>query len=205
MSNSTITLIERRISANRFDPSFTLTDAEIARLVDLATRAPSAFNLQNWRFVAVRTASAKARLRDLADGQAKVSEAAVTFIVCGLKPDCVALGDRLQSFVAMGCMQAATVFQWQEAARALYADDAQAARDEAIRSGTLAAATLIYAAESMDLVSGPMIGFDAEAVARDFELGPDEIPVLLLAVGRAGLGNWPQKPRRPVTEVLQLR
>ena len=59
----TLALIEQRISANRFDASHTLADAEIARLVQLATRAPTAYNLQNWRFIAVRTPGAKARLR----------------------------------------------------------------------------------------------------------------------------------------------
>lgn len=33
-------LIEQRISANRFDAAHTLADAEIERLVRLATRAP---------------------------------------------------------------------------------------------------------------------------------------------------------------------
>ena len=50
-----LTLIEQRISANRFDATHTLADAEIERLVHLATRAPTAYNLQNWRFIAVRT------------------------------------------------------------------------------------------------------------------------------------------------------
>ncbi len=35
-----LTLIEQRISANRFDAAHTLADAEIERLVRLATRAP---------------------------------------------------------------------------------------------------------------------------------------------------------------------
>lgn len=55
MPHPAICLIERRISADRFDPSHTLTDFEIEELVRLATRAPTAFNLQNWRFIAVRT------------------------------------------------------------------------------------------------------------------------------------------------------
>jgi nitroreductase len=47
-----------------------------------------------------------------------------------------------------------------------------------------------------------MIGFDAEAVAREFALAEDEVPVLLLSVGAERAGNWPQKPRRPVADVL---
>jgi nitroreductase len=56
----------------------------------------------------------------------------------------------------------------------------------------------------MGLVSGPMVGFDADAIAREFELALTEVPVMLLPVGRAAPGNWPQKPRRPVSEVLQI-
>jgi nitroreductase len=49
-----------------------------------------------------------------------------------------------------------------------------------------------------------MIGFDAVAVASEFSLLPDEIPVLLVAIGRAATDNWPQKSRRPLTEVLSF-
>jgi nitroreductase len=80
--------------------------------------------------------------------------------------------------------------------------DARTARDEAVRSATLGAATLMHAAAAMGLASGPMVGFDAAGVAREFGLAADETPVMLVAVGRAAPGNWPQKPRRPITEVL---
>jgi nitroreductase len=78
-------LIKSRVSANSFDTTRALSEADVAELVDLATHAPSAFNVQNWRFVAVRSAQAKARLHPLAYGQQKVLYAPVTFIVCGLQ------------------------------------------------------------------------------------------------------------------------
>lgn len=201
--NPILALIERRLSANLFDTGHALADAEIEELTRLATRAPTAYNLQNWRFIALRTTEAKTRLQRLAYGQAKVSEAAVTFIICGLLPDHAVIPDRLSLFVQAGFMSAETALGWQEGARAQYADP-QMARDEAVRSATLAAATLIYAAEAMGLVSGPMIGFDAEGVAREFGLECNEVPVMLVTVGRAAPGNWPQKPRRPLAEVLQI-
>src|SRR5690606_28150335 len=92
---------------------------------------------------------------------------------------------------------------WQKTALAQYADG-QAARDEAVRSASLGAATLMHAAEAMGYVSCPMVGFDAEGVIRAFALAPQEIPVMLVAVGRAAPGNWPQKPRRPLAEVLEI-
>ncbi|RCS21787.1 nitroreductase family protein [Phyllobacterium salinisoli] len=198
-----IRLIEQRVSANQFDASHRLTDPEIGELVRLATRAPTAYNLQNWRFIAVRTPEAKARLRQQAYGQAKVSEAAVTFIICGQWPDHIALADRLRPFVEAGYMPQNMASDWQENVRVQYAKP-HAARDEAIRSATLGAATLMYAAEAMNLASGLLGGFDADAVTREFGLAQNEMPVMLLAVGHAAQDNWPQKPRRPLSEVLEI-
>lgn len=203
MTNPTIALIERRISANRFDATHTLPSDDIAELVRLATRAPTAYNLQNWRFIAVRDAEAKTRLHTLAYGQQKVLDAAATFIVCGIMPDHATLAGRLEPFVQSGHMPRHMVSTWEAGARDTYAH-AQSARDEAVRSASLGAATLIYAAEAMGFVSGPMSGFDPAGVAREFGLAHDEVPVMLITVGRAAPGNWPQKPRRPVSEVLSI-
>jgi nitroreductase len=63
---------------------------------------------------------------------------------------------------------------------------------------------MIYAARALGLGSTPMIAFDAEAVAREFALAEDEVLVMLLSVGAALPGNWPQKPRRPMADVLEL-
>lgn len=203
MTNLTISLIEQRVSANRFEPTHILTDKEIGELVRLATRAPTAYNLQNWRFIAVHSQAAKTRLRELAWNQAKITDAAVTFIICGVLPEADSLPERLQPAVTAGHMPADMPLVWREAAHAQYADP-QTARDEAIRSGSLAAATLMLAAESLGLASGPMVGFDTPAVAQAFGLVQGEIPVMLVAVGRAAAGNWPQKPRRAIAEVLEF-
>jgi nitroreductase len=80
----------------------------------------------------------------------------------------------------------------------------QRRRDEAVRTATFGASAMIYAARSLGLGSTPMIGFDAEAVHREFGLAGDEVPVLLLSVGAERPGNWAQKPRRPLTDVLDL-
>lgn len=203
MNNPTINLIKQRVSTNRFDATHVLSNAEVEALICLATRAPTAYNLQNWRFIAVRKADAKVQLRRLAHGQVKVQEAAVTFIICGVLPDPVVIPERLRGFVADGFMSVEMASGWQEGAQAQYADP-QVARDEAVRSASLAAATLMYAAGALGLASAPMVGFDAQGVAHGFGLGPTEVPVMLVAIGRAAPGNWPQKPRRPIAEVLEI-
>jgi nitroreductase len=64
--------------------------------------------------------------------------------------------------------------------------------------------TLMHAAQALGLASCALTGFDAEGVAREFQLAPGEVPVMLATVGRAAPGNWPQKPRRPLAQVLEF-
>ena len=166
--------------------------------------APTVFHLQNWRFIAVKTPEAKARLRKLAFDQPKVTAAAVTFIVVGQLASHLLPAERLASSVAAGFMPADVVTGWEAAGKALYFEQPQRQRDEAVRTATFGASHLMFAAQAQGLGSSPMIGFDAAGVTKEFGLGSDEVPVVLVTVGYAGDGNWPQKPRRPVTEVLSV-
>ena len=118
--------------------------------------------------------------------------------------DYSALEGRLAPSADAGFMSPEVVTGWVGAAKGLYDDKPQMQRDEAIRSATFGAGSLLYAAEVHGFGSCPMIGFDAVAVASEFSLLPDEIPVLLVAIGRAATNNWPQKSRRPLTEVLSF-
>jgi nitroreductase len=202
MTNAVIECILSRSAAKYYDASATLSDDQIRELVRIGTTAPTSFHLQNWRFIAVRTPEAKARLSPIAWSQPAVTDAAVTFIVCGQLVDTSVIPERLAPLVEAGVMPAAMVSEWENPARELYMAYPQRRRDEAVRTATFGASAMIYAARSLGLGSTPMIGFDADAVHREFGLAEDEVPVMLLSIGAERPGNWTQKPRRPVAEVL---
>jgi nitroreductase len=204
MSNAIIECMLSRTAAKYYDPEATLSDDQIRELVRIGTTAPTSFHLQNWRFIAVRTREAKARLRPIAWNQPAITEAAVTFIVCGQLANSCVIPERLAPVVKAGIMPENLVPDWEIPARGLYRDFPQRQRDEAVRTATFGAAAMIYAARSWGLGSTPMIGFDDKAVHCAFDLAEDEVPVMLLSIGPERPGNWPQKPRRPVTDVLQL-
>jgi nitroreductase len=204
MTNPVIDTILSRSAAKYYDPAATLSDEQIRELVRIGTSAPTSFHLQNWRFIAVRTPEAKARLRPIAWDQPAITDAAVTFVVIGQLADSSTIPARLAPVVEAGIMPAHMVAEWELPARGLYLDQPQRQRDEAVRSATFGAAAIIYAARSMDLGSTPMIGFDADAVHREFGLAADEVPVMLLTVGPERPGNWPQKPRLPMADVLHF-
>ncbi len=204
MTNAIIDTIVSRSTTKYYDPAVPLSDDQIRELVRIGTTAPTSFHLQNWRFIAVRTPEAKARLRPIAWNQPAITDAAVTFIVCGQLANSGVVPERLAPVVEAGIMPAKLVPDWEIPARGLYGEYPQRQRDEAVRTGTFGAAAMIYAARSLGLGSTPMIGFDPEAVHREFGLADDEVPVMLLSIGTERPGNWPQKPRRPLAEVLDL-
>jgi len=204
MTNQVIECILSRSSAKYYDTTATMSDEQIRELVRVGTFAPTSFHLQNWRFIAVRTPEAKTRLRPIAWDQPAITEAAVTFIIIGQLADSSTIPERLAPVVEAGIMPAHLVPEWEIPARGLYFDQPQRQRDEAMRSATFGTAAMIYTARSLGLGSTPMIGFDDEAVHREFGLAEDEVPVMLLSVGPERTGNWAQKPRLPVDDVLEL-
>ncbi|MCL4639414.1 nitroreductase family protein [Olivibacter jilunii] len=204
MTNAVIETILSRRSTKYYDATATLSDEQIRELVRIGTTAPTSFHMQNWRFIAVRSAEAKARLSPIAWHQPAVTEAAVTFIVCGQLADSSVIPQRLAPVVEAGIMPERLIPDWEIPARDLYADYPQRQRDEAVRTGAIGATTMIYVARSWGLGSTPMIGFDADAVHKEFGLAENEIPVLLLSIGAERPGNWAQKPRRPISEILDF-
>ncbi|RTZ39235.1 nitroreductase family protein [Candidimonas sp. SYP-B2681] len=204
MSNPIKQAIESRVSTNYYDPNRQLSDDDITVLVDQATRAPSAYNLQNWKFIAVRSPEAKARLKAVSYGQQKVADASVTFIICGTLAAHEQLGQALAPSAEAGIMDQSIVDRWVAQATRTHADNPELQRDEAIRSASLAAMTLMLAAEGMGLATGAMIGFDSEGVSREFKLTASEVPAIIVTVGYAMSGNWPQKPRKPLREVIEF-
>ena len=51
---------------------------------------------------------------------------------------------------------------------------------------------------------GNHVGDDPTAVSAECKLAADEIPVMLIAVGRPAPGNWPRKVRRAVADVVSF-
>jgi nitroreductase len=196
------TLLKQRTSITKFDPTQSLTDAEIRELIACAIEAPSSYNLQHWRFIAITKPDDKQRLMQVANGQVKVTEAPVTFIVLGDLRAIEKLPNIWGRLVQTGAVDQNFADSRIEAAHRFYGTNEQLIRDEAIRSASLAAMTLMIAAQAKGWVSGPMIGFDPEGIKREFGISDRYVPVMLLPVGYVAPGNLPRKPRLGVDEVL---
>lgn len=205
MKQSFQSLIESRVTTGHFDSQRPVKTEAIREILRLTTHAPSAFNLQNWRFIAVQSPKAKERLCELAFGQSQVKEAAVTFIVCGRLDGYLDLFETLQPSVDAGMIPSALQEQWAAMVVDLHENNPQLRRDEAFRSASLASMILMLAAQDHGLASGALSGFDAGGVVREFGLGEQSVPVMLVTVGYPSGVPRPRKIRRPVDQVLEIR
>ena len=115
-------LIRNRVSVENFDPDRPLNEDEVRALVRDAIQAPSSFNIQHWRFVAVRKPADKQRLMEAAYGQRQVADAAVTFIVLGDVRGIEKLPVVMERAVQCGALPAGKARAWLKLAGELIQD-----------------------------------------------------------------------------------
>lgn len=192
-----ITAIETRRSVKTYDPNHRMSESEIERLLGLALLAPSAFNIQNWRFVLVRDPALRQDIRQAAWDQAQVTDASLLLVLCA----------DLKSWE-----QDPTRY-WKNAAQPVqdfivpaihqyYQGHESVQRDEAMRSCGLAGMTLMLAAKEMGYDTCAMDGFDYDAVGKLIQLPGDHVISFMLAVGKGVKEPWPRGGQLPLKDVV---
>ncbi len=175
--------IAARRTIRRFDPDRPVPDDDLRSLLALATLAPSAFNLQPWRFVVVRDLRNRRRLRACTFGEARITEAPVVLIVLGyLEPDRLDLDRVLDRQLDLGAIPPDLARRFRAEVPRLWArGDDRATR--ATRPAIHAAATLMIAASAIGLGTALLEEFDPDQVRRAFGIPDDHAIAALLALG----------------------
>jgi nitroreductase len=189
--------IETRRSVKHYDPNHRMTDPEISRLIALAKLAPSSFNMQKYRFVLVRDAELRKHIRAVAWDQAQVTDASLLVILCA---DLEAHAKNPQRYWSHAPKEVQDILV--PALTPYYDGKPRLIRDEAMRSTGFAGMTLMLAARELGYDSCPMIGFDAEAVAKLINLPADHALSFMLAIGMQAKPVWPRGGRLPDSEVV---
>jgi nitroreductase len=189
--------IESRRSVKHFDPAHRMTDEETARLIELAKLAPSSFNMQNYRFVLVSDPELRKQIRAVAWDQTQVTDASLLVILCA---DLTAHSNNPQRYWAHAPQEVQDILV--PALTPFYDGKPTLIRDEAMRSTGFAGMTLMLAARDMGYDSCPMIGFDAEAVAKLINLPGDHVLSFMLAIGKQAKPAWPRGERLADSEVV---
>jgi nitroreductase len=177
--NVTEAIIERR-SIKAYDPHHKMTEQEIAKLMSLAMLSPTAFNIQNWRFVVVTDPVLRQQIRAVSWNQAQVEEASLLIV---LTADLKAWEKQPERYWANAPKPVQDYLV--PAIGKFYQENEQVQRDEGMRSCGMAAMTIMLAAKEMGYDTCPMDGFDFDAVSKLLNLPEDHTPVMFVVVGKA--------------------
>lgn len=193
------TAIRTRRAVKHFDAAHRMRDDEIEELLSLAQHAPTAFNIQHWRFVVVKDRALREEIRAVTWMQPQVTDASLFVILCA---DLKAWEKRPERYWrdAPSDVRDGVVAAIQE----YYRDREQVQRDEAMRSCGIAAQTLMLAARSLGYDSCPMDLADLDAVGRLIHLPADHVIGLFVAIGKSIREPWPRTGQLPREEVLLI-
>ena len=189
--------IRSRRAVKNFDPAHRMSMAEQRELLESAMQAPTAFNLQHWRFVVVEDTQLRQSVRKAAWDQAQVADASLLIVLCA----------------DMASWRREPARYWRQAPQpvqefmlpaidAYYRDKAQVQRDEAMRSCGIAAQTIMLAAKALGYDSCPMDGFDFDEVGRLIQLPEEHLIALMIVVGKKTKDAWPKPGQLSYEDVV---
>ena len=189
--------VQQRRSIKHFNPHHVMTDIEIKELLSHAILSPTAFNIQNWRFVVVTDKALRQKIRAVSWGQAQVEEASLLIV---LVADLMAWNKEPSRY-------------WKDAPQPVqdylvpaiqqyYDSKPEVQRDEAMRSCGMAAMNIMLTAKSMGYDTCPMDGFDFDQVSALLNLPKDHTPAMFVCVGKGIKEAMPRGGQLPFDEVV---
>jgi len=193
----TIAAIKARRAIKHYDPEHKMTAEEERGLLELAMLSPTAFNIQNWRFVVVRDPAIRQQIRAVAWDQAQVTDASLLIVLCGNLKSCEQDPARYWRHAPQPVQDFLV-----PAIEEYYQGKPQVQRDEVMRSCGMAGQTLMLAAKAMGYDSCPMDGFDYEAVGKILDLPSDHVISFMMAIGKKTQDSWPRPGQLAYDEVV---
>jgi nitroreductase len=183
--NEVYKVMEERSSVRHYQKDKEIPTETLYQILEMAGTAPSAWNLQHWRFVVVTSKEQKEKLFPIAYKQQHVLDASAVVIV---------LGDTEADKVAGEVFERAP----EEARKILlsniksaYSQGRALGEREALKNASLGAMQLMLAAKAAGIDSCPMSGFDHQAIMPALGIPERFIPVMMITLGYA---DGPAKP-----------
>ncbi|MBT2376277.1 malonic semialdehyde reductase [Streptomyces sp. ISL-111] len=166
-----------------------VTDEQVEAIYDLVKFGPTAFNQSPLRLVLVRSAEGRERLvRHMAEGnRPKTATAPLVAILAADNEFHEELPALLPHFPQ---------------ARDMFFAERPVRESAAGLNAALQAAYFIIGVRAAGLAAGPMTGYDAAGIQKEF-LDGDHTPLMVVNIGKPGEDAWfPRSPRLSYDEVV---
>ncbi|MDF3029864.1 MAG: malonic semialdehyde reductase [Moraxellaceae bacterium] len=168
-----------------------VSDAQLRELYDLTVLGPTSANSQPARFLFVKSAAAKERLRPyLSPGNVDKTMSAPVTVIVGAD---YAFYEHLPAFYP------------HVDARAWFIGNQPLIDTTALRNSSLQGGYLILAARALGLDAGAMSGFDSAGVDKEFFAGTTVRSNFLINLGYGDRGSLkPRSPRPPFADFAKI-
>ncbi len=193
-------LVTKRRSVHNFKPGFKVSEEDWFALLEYVRYTPSGYNAQPWKFKLIQDETLLQKMHQLCYKQEHILTSGNLVVVIGDVKFGVNEADRIveewRDYRGYDKAQCDALAASLKKERAEWKQ-----REMVIRNCSLAAMTLLYAAENMGLATCPMMGFRQLDLKRELGLPENELPIMLIALGKAA-GDEPERlPRKSVQDL----
>lgn len=200
-------VLHGRRTIKKYDPDYKISREEITEMLEDAALAPSAFNLQPWRFVVIESDKGKEDLLEIAPFNfSQINTSSAVIAVFGdlnfvdsaeeIYKETADLGYITQEIKDK--MLAMVVPMYNQ-----FSIDKK--KESVLLDGGLVSMQFMLTAHAHGYATNPMSGFNKEKIAAVLGLDPERyVPILLISIGKAASDARPPV-RLPISQITEWK
>ena len=206
MNNDFKDILLNRKSVKFYDENVKISHEEMLEMLDETVTAPSAVNLQPWRFVVAESKEAKDAILEISTNVNQVSSSAAVVVFFGdLQPQ-ANLNKIYDEALATGKMPKEVYDRQVGFIKPFYDGFSEQWMREVVKIDTsLAAMQFMLVAREHGYDTNAMTGYEADKMAEKMGLDPKRyVPVMMISVGKAKEAGY-DSVRMPAKDVTEFR
>lgn len=197
-------LMEDRKSVRKYEPGVTIPREKIQHILEQATSAPSSSNLQSWRFLVIDDQEQKKELRFAGFNQAQIETSSAIIAVIGdneMYKNAKQINDLN---VELDYMPRDIADMMTSNAESMYSNLPEVDRTNIAHfDAGLVTMQVVLLAKDMGYDTVIMGGFDKAAFAKKYELPANEVPMVLIAIGKPAMPAR-NSSRLPIEQITRF-
>lgn len=197
-------LMDERKSVRKYETGITIPRETIKHIIQQATTAPSSSNLQPWRFLVIDDQEQKKELRIAGFNQAQIETSSAIIAVLGdneMYKNARQINDLNVDLGYMPRDIADMMIANSETAYSNFSDEERT--NIAHLDAGLVTMQITLLAKDMGYETVIMGGFDKVGFAKKYELPKNEIPMVLIAIGKAAIPAR-NSSRLPIDQIMRF-
>ncbi|MGY3188861.1 nitroreductase family protein [Lysinibacillus sp. TE18511] len=197
-------IMHERKSVRKYNANTTISRETIMQLLQDATSAPSSSNLQPWRFIVIDDKEIQKNINIFSFNQEQIETASAIIAVIGDTEMYLNAEEIHAKNVELGYMPEEIASKLAQDSLAMYGAVPKEVLLNIVHfDAGLISMQIMLLAKEMGYDTVAMGGFDKSKFAEYMELPPNEVPVLLLAIGEAA-GPAYGSSRLPIERLVRF-